>query len=741
MRGRRKRDERSSRLTAIDDRAEQYRSIVESAPLGLHFYELGEDDRLVFKGANPAADVILGVANERFVGKTIEEAFPPLAATEVPERYRSVCRTGKPWRTEQVDYQDEQIRGAYEVHAFQIGPRRMAAAFLDVTERRRTEEALREGEEKYRTLVDNLNVGVFRVEPGPGGRLLFANRALLRIAGYRDLEEINRRPLAEHFVRPRDKAALEDLVLARGLQSGLPLELRRKSGETIWTSCSLTAARDEAGAVRHLDGILEDITEQKRADEAILESEERFRRLAEAAFEGIAITDRGLILDANRRLAEMLGYTLPELVGARAMDFVAPASRELVQSRMLASDDEPYEHLAQRQDGSTFPVEVHARAIPFEGRVARITAIRDVSDRKEVEQRLRVFRDLLDRSSDGILVADLGSGRVLDVNDTTCTMLGLPRAEALALSLSALDRRLEAPQRERLREALRQRGSLLAEVQVRRDDGSRIPVEVNLRRVAEADQEYLVGIARDVSERRQVESLRQSLQRSELMSVMGRLVGGVAHEVRNPLFAISATLDAFEQDFTENPEYEEYARLLRVEVDRLRQLMQDLLDYGRPMPETFAPASLEEVIREAATACRVAAEKTGVRVRFEGAPGLPEIRMSRARLCQVFVNLIKNALDHAPRGSEVRLAASAIRLDGAGVVRCTVEDAGPGFAEEDIPRLFEPFFTRRQGGTGLGLSIVQRVVEEHEGNVSAANRPGGGAVMTVDLPLPKKVPR
>ncbi len=738
MRRRGKDDQSGSGAKPLENPAWQFQSLVLSSPLGLLFFELEGDDRLIFAGANPAADRILGTANAPLVGKTIEEAFPSVADTEVPAAYRHVCRTGEPWHTERVDSRDRQIHRAFEVHAFRTAPRRMAVAFFDITERKRVEEALRGSEENYRTLVDNLNVGVFRAEPGLEGRLLFANQALLRISGFRDLAEINQKPLAEHFARPRDKAALEDLVLGRGRQAGLPLELRRKSGDTIWASCSVVALRDEAGQVRHLDGILEDITEQKRADEAILESEERFRRLAEAAFEGIVITDRGVVLDANRRLAEMLGASLQELVGTSAIEFVAPPFRELVQLRMRSGDDEPYEHLAQRRDGSTFPVEVHGRAIPFEGRVARITAIRDIGDRKATEHRLRVFRELLDRSNDGILVADLGTGQILDVNHMTCAMLGLSREEALALTLEALEVRLVLPEGERLTQALGQKGALLVEVEVRRDDGSRLPVEVNLRRVVEADHDYLVGIARDISERRQVESLQKALARNELMSAMGKLVGGVAHEVRNPLFAISATLDAFEQDFADHPDYEEYARLLRVEVDRLRRLMQDLLDYGRPMPETFAPASLEAVIRESVAACRATAERAGVTVRLEALPELPEICMSRARMCQVFENLVKNALDHAPRGSTVRLAASIVSQDGRAVVRCVVVDDGPGFAAKDIPMLFEPFFTRRKGGTGLGLSIVQRVVEEHDGQIRAANLPGGGAMMTVDLPLPTR---
>ena len=134
--------------------AVNHRTFVDSSPLGIHLYTLEPDGRLVFTGANPAADEILGVDNTQFVGKTIEEAFPPLVETEVPERYRQVCATGAPWRTEQIDYEDEAIRGAYEVFAFRIAPGRMAAQFLDITERKRAEAALQHHYELERLISE-----------------------------------------------------------------------------------------------------------------------------------------------------------------------------------------------------------------------------------------------------------------------------------------------------------------------------------------------------------------------------------------------------------------------------------------------------------------------------------------------------------------------------------------------------------------------------------------------------------
>ncbi|MGL4368369.1 MAG: PAS domain S-box protein, partial [Spirochaetota bacterium] len=118
------------------------RTIIESIPIGMHFYHLEDDGRLIFDGANPAADAILGITNSRFIGKTIEEAFPPLAETEIPFRYRDAAACGKVWKTEQINYTEGKISGAFEVTAFQVEQGKMAAAFTDIRERKRTEEAL-----------------------------------------------------------------------------------------------------------------------------------------------------------------------------------------------------------------------------------------------------------------------------------------------------------------------------------------------------------------------------------------------------------------------------------------------------------------------------------------------------------------------------------------------------------------------------------------------------------------------
>jgi signal transduction histidine kinase len=278
--------------------------------------------------------------------------------------------------------------------------------------------------------------------------------------------------------------------------------------------------------------------------------------------------------------------------------------------------------------------------------------------------------------------------------------------------------------------------SVLSERQLRCQDGSLIPVESSAKMLADGN---IQAIMRDITERKRAEEERERLQaalrRSETMSAMGSLIAGVAHEVRNPLFGISSILDAFEARFTDRQDYQRYITILRGEVYRLNDLMHELLEYGTPTSRELAPDSVEDCVAQAIRSCMSLAEQLNVRVVNNITRKFAPMLMDRRRLPQVFSNLLENALHHSTPGATITVEADTINLEGQEWIECFVEDSGPGFKQDDLPRIFEPFFTRRRGGIGLGLSIVQRIVEDHGGKISAGNRPEGGAVITVSFPL------
>ncbi len=227
--------------------------------------------------------------------------------------------------------------------------------------------------------------------------------------------------------------------------------------------------------------------------------------------------------------------------------------------------------------------------------------------------------------------------------------------------------------------------------------------------------------------------LKEQLRQSETMAEIGSIVAGVAHEVRNPLFSISATLDAFEARFRGGEGYQRYLDVLRGEITRLTTLMKDLLEFGRPSRPDFSECRMEDVVKAAVAACAALARRKPVEVVWQACEGLPPVLADRARITQVFQNLIENGLHFSPPGGRVELTLGTSDEGGNRYVEITVRDSGPGFAPNDISRMFEPFFTRRRGGTGLGLSIVKRFVYDHGGEVTAENHPEGGALVKVRL--------
>ena len=221
-----------------------------------------------------------------------------------------------------------------------------------------------------------------------------------------------------------------------------------------------------------------------------------------------------------------------------------------------------------------------------------------------------------------------------------------------------------------------------------------------------------------------------------MMSLLGSLVAGVAHEVRNPLFGISSILDAFETRFSDRTEYLRYTNVLRDEIGRLTVLMEELLEYGKPFRGELYLVSMEEMISRSIRSCLPAAEVAKVNLVSEVEAELPMIRIDRRRLSKVFVNLIENAIQHSPNGGTVNVQAKRISEGKLDWVECAVRDTGTGILPQDMPKIFEPFFSKRRGGTGLGLAIAHRIMEKHGGKLIAGNNPDCGACMIVRFPVP-----
>lgn len=231
----------------------------------------------------------------------------------------------------------------------------------------------------------------------------------------------------------------------------------------------------------------------------------------------------------------------------------------------------------------------------------------------------------------------------------------------------------------------------------------------------------------DVSD---IKALTEQLIRADRLAAMGELTAGVAHEVRNPLGVIRASVQLLEDAQCDPARIREAGDVIKQEIDRLDKVIKALLDFGRPSTPTLVRIDLNEVLQDVILFTTRFAKQSNVRIESDLAAGVSPVLGDPDQLKQVFLNLVTNAVQAMEQGG----GSITIRTKTDGdYVETVVEDSGPGIAPEDLSKVFDPFFTKRAEGTGLGLTIVHRIIDEHDGHIGVESSPGG-TTFTVSLP-------
>ena len=391
----------------------KFRNIVESIPLGMHLYQLEANGDLIFKGANPEADDILHVDNSQFIGKTIEEAFPPLKETDIPERYRNAAKNGIHSKWDQVTYEDEKVKGAYEVHAFQTSPGKMVAAFLDITERLETERKLKESEIKYRSLFENSPYPILLIDFK--GTIIDYNSAYQQTFGWEERELIDKAfyelgsQIVPEFL-PIFQEKFKKLIEGKQIEP-VEAQVYKKNGELLWTynySSIITL-----GNSKLIQIISEDITERKKAENLLKQSEEKYRMIFTGASDPIAIMDKEKFIDCNELAVKVFGYDYKdEIIGKLPRELSPqkqPDGRDSAEKANAvikkALQGEPqifyWKHL--KKDETLFDAEISLSTFKLENKDYIMAIIRDITERKKAERELREISrlktELLERTS------------------------------------------------------------------------------------------------------------------------------------------------------------------------------------------------------------------------------------------------------------------------------------------------------------------------------------------------------
>ncbi len=326
--------------------------------------------------------------------------------------------------------------------------------------------------------------------------------------------------------------------------------------------------------------------------------------------------------------------------------------------------------------------------------------------------------DVVRSLASGLITVD-HQGRVLSINPAGAEILGAAAPSALGRPLAELAPDLGAAATDGATPLNR------AEVSIRRPDGEARIIGLSAMPLVDAAGRAVGRVVsfQDLSE---LKRMQREVERSERLAAIGRLAAAVAHEIRNPLAAISGSIELLKTPV--EGEGAELWAIVEREVTRLNGLISDLLDFARPRAPEPAPVEVGEALAELA---QVAAHDPRVGARLAIAvDGALWVDADLGQLKQVLWNLVRNAADATPGGEPIAVAAAD---DGEWVI-LTVRDRGPGIPEQERVRLGEPFFTTKKGGSGLGLAIVHRIVEEHRGRFELVNAEGGGAAAIVRLP-------
>ena len=753
----------------------------------------------------------------------------------------------------------------------------------DITERKRAEEALARSAEKYRTLVEELPVGVYRTTPD--GRIDDANPALVKMLGFSCFEELAKRNLeADDYQPGHPRHEFRARLEREGTLTLEETKWKKRDGSLIYVRENARAVRDATGNIVHYEGTVEDISVRRQAVEALRESEERFRTVVDASKDAMVAIDRdGLITLFNPAAEEMFQRSGEEVLG-RKLDCLIPrdlrASHEeyvkdyFAAGRSRGAIGRTLELPAVRKDGKAFTVELSLSVGRRAGEPFVLAVIRDITERKRAEEALRGERDF----SSGIiagtpaivcgvapegrttfvnpageritgyaaneligknwwhtlypgseygqvdqLLRDFEQGNVRDYEMTLTTRSGEKRAISWN-SINRLDesgRLLEIigfgtdiTERKRAEEDLRQSeekwrllysnlpggsftvdneyviqdvndvlcaitgysreelvGQLCSvicpkgphkcpvfdlgrqwidndETAVKTKDGRLVPIIKSARRIPLGDHDIIVENFQDISERKRIEAektrLEQQLHEAQRMQTVGQVATGIAHDFGNLLSVVRVGV----KSLRETPPPTDRARLALDAIDQATEeaagAIQSLLMFSRRLPAERVPVKVCELVEDSGLILRHLLP-ANIELRMDTRRDGPcWVNADASQLRQILMNLTVNARDAMPYGGKLTISVTlhpSGRPDPgeagpAPFVKIAIKDTGVGIPPDIRDRIFEPSFTTKPPGrgAGLGLTTVRSIVRDHGGRVEVESESGEGTTFTVILP-------
>ncbi len=532
--------------------------------------------------------------------------------------------------------------------------------------------------------------------------------------------------------------------------SNLIVGIQKPSGTITWTAVNARPLVEEGAAEPYaVVASFADITALKQAQQWQSESERRYQALFEQSNDAIFILDmKGQHIAANARAAELMGYTVDELLCLGFRDLVAPghlsqaeeAYRRLRDGQTLAL----YERDFRRKDGTIIPVEINVSLIRDpEGQPVLIQSIvRDITERKLGEQSLREseekLRLIVDESPDVILIVDGRTRLIVQANRAAARILGYDPARLVGQRFGLL-----FPRDVKETQEVQFSGPVLQKQPILRADGELCLMDITSTLMPWGDSKALLVTLRDVTERERFEQQRLELSAERTrVNALRRFIGDISHDLRTPLSVMNTSVYLLRKKLPSgDPTLTRHLDALEAQTQHMTQILQDFLDMARldfaDVGFQFHLLDLNALVSSLVAQHQALADRKGLSLRFEPQADGAVVNADSTQLSRAVQNVLVNAISYTPAGGVVTVQTGL--TDSA--VSLKVTDTGIGIDPSALPHIFERFYRAdnarpiNSGGSGLGLAITRKIIERHGGDISAESVVGRGSTFVIRLPL------
>ncbi len=625
----------------------------------------------------------------------------------------------------------------------------------DITKRKQAEEELKKSEEKYRSIFENVQDVYY--ETLFDGTVLEVSPSIKFISkGQYKRADLIGRSMYEFYADTKNRDAIISAIQKTSSVSDFEVQLKNRDGSIIVCSISAKINLDAQGRPEKIIGSMHDITERKKAEEALRETTDYLENLLSFANAPILVWDNKLrITKFNLTFERMTGYTMHDVM-SKHPEVLFPAELRSDLSTYISRTSEGENLLSIEmpilcKDGSIhFVIWNTANIYTTDSKsiTATIAIGQDITERRWAEEELKKsegkFRAIFDNASDGMFLVDLEARKFFMCNAMSVNMLGYTQEEFLTLDIDGIHPSEDLPFiNDQIRKFSKGEVGIRSDIRFKRKDGSIFVSDLSPALLTIAEKKYLLIIFKDITKRMQME---EGLRQMQKLEGLGTLAGGIAHDFNNILGIILAYITSATRLRDNAKKLDLAVNTIVKAVERGKTLVQQILTFARKTETAFGVVNVNDVVMEIVNMIYEMFPKT-VTCSQNFDKSIPYISADRSQLHQVLMNLCVNARDAMPKGgvlsiNTLMVSVASLRHQhpdavGSSYICIEVSDTGEGMTEEIRKHIFEPFFTTKKigKGTGLGLAVVFGVVQSHKGFIDVESEIGNGTTFRIYLPM------